>query len=164
VLEVQKRLTAKKLRAVTIAHTSTARPAGVTALGCLFIFGMLMSGLSAASLLTHAAVLEPMWQVIKPAAKDAFSQMGLWAPILLGAVCLACAGAAYGFFAGTAWGYLLGVGILLLNLLGDIVNALIGTEPRAWVGVLIVALILWHLSTHRVKAFFRGGTQQSSQG
>lgn len=161
-LEAERKLTAKKLRAVKIAHTATARPAGVTALGCFFVLGMLMSGLSAASLLTHAAVLEPMWQV-KPSAKDAFSQMGLWAPILLGAVCLACAGAAYGFFAGTAWGYLLGVGVLLLNLLGDIANALIGTEPRAWVGVLIVALILWYLSTHRVKAFFRGATQQSSQ-
>ncbi|MEO5625015.1 MAG: hypothetical protein ABIQ70_03270 [Dokdonella sp.] len=133
------------------------RPAGVTALGLFFIFGTLMSGLSALSLLTHAAALEPMWQV-KPAAREAFSQMGLWAPVLLGAVCLACASAALGFFTGTKWGYYLGVSILLLNLAGDIVNSLIGVEPRAWVGVPIVAVLLWYLSSRKVKTFFKGAT------
>ena len=138
------------------AH-STRRPAGVTALGFIFIFGVAMSGVAAVSLLTRATALESMWQ-IKPTAQDTFSQMGLWAPILLGAVCLACAGAAFGFFTGTKWGYRLGIGVLLLNLLGDIVNTLIGAELRAWIGVPIVALILWYLSFHKVKAFFGGAT------
>lgn len=137
-----------------IESDSTTRPAGVTALGLFFIFGTLVSGLSAISLITHAAVLEPMWQ-FKPAAHESFSQMGPWAPILLAAVCLACASAAWGFFTGNKWGYRLGVGILLLNLAGDILNSLIGGEPGAWVGIPIVALLLWYLSSHKVKAFFK---------
>jgi hypothetical protein len=57
--------------------------------------------------------------------------MGSWAPIVLGVVSLACAAAAYGFFAGRRWGYRLGVTIQLLNLTGDFVNVALGIEPRA---------------------------------
>ena len=137
------------------------RPAGVTALGLFFIFGALVSGLSAISLVSHTAFLEPIWQ-FKPPARVAFSQMGLWAPVLLAAVCLACTAAAFGFFAGTKWGYRLGTGILLLNLLGDVVNTLIGVEPRAWIGVPIVALLLWYLSSRKVKHFFLGAPPNNS--
>jgi len=48
----------------------------------------------------------------------------------------------------------LGVAGLLVNLTGDVVNAALGIEPRAVVGVPIVALILWYLSSRQVRAFF----------
>lgn len=80
--------------------------------------------------------------------------MGSWAPIVLGVVSLACAAAAYGFFAGRRWVYRLGVTIQLLNLTGDFVNVALGIEPRAWVGVPIVALLIWYLSSRRVRSFF----------
>ena len=80
--------------------------------------------------------------------------MGAWAPLLLGVVSLACAASAYGFVAGKRWGYQLGVGGLLVNLAGDVINAALGIEPRAWVGVPVVALILWYLVSHQVRDFF----------
>jgi hypothetical protein len=80
--------------------------------------------------------------------------MGTWGPVLLGVVCFACAACAYGFFAGRRWGYYLGVVGLLVNLAGDVVNAALGVEPRAVVGVPIVALILWYLASRKVRAFF----------
>jgi hypothetical protein len=129
------------------------RPAGVTALACLFAFGTLVSGLSAISLLTPGGVLEPMWR-LNPRARDSFSRMGTWAPLLLGVVCLACAACAYGFFTGRRWGYRLGVGGLLVNLAGDVVNAALGIEPRAVIGVPVVALILWYLASQQVRGFF----------
>lgn len=134
---------------------STARPPGVALLGFFFIIATLVSGLSAVSLITHAALLEPMWQV-KPAAQVNFSHMGIWAPILLAIVCLACASAALGFLTGKKWGHRLGVGILLVNLVGDIVSSLIGDTPGAWVGIPIVSLLLWYLSSGQVKSFFQG--------
>ena len=129
------------------------RPAGVTALACLFALGMLVSGLSAISLLTPGGALEPMWR-LNPHARESFSRMGTWAPLLLGVVCLACVACAYGFFAGKRWGYQLGVGGLLVNLVGDVVNAALGIEPRAVVGVPVVALILWYLVSRQVRDFF----------
>jgi len=136
------------------------RPPGVTALAGLFTFGTLASGLSAPSLLTPGGPLEPIWR-LNPRAREAFSHIGAWAPLLLAAVCLACAAAAYGFFAGRRWGLRLGVALLLANLAGDLVNAALGVEPRAIVGIPIVAIILGYVSSRKVRAFFaeapRGG-------
>jgi len=80
--------------------------------------------------------------------------MGIWAPLLLGAVCIACTASTYGFFRGDSWGYRLGVAVLLVNLAGDIINSASGIEPRAVVGVPVVALLLWYLSSTRVRLFF----------
>ena len=80
--------------------------------------------------------------------------MGTWAPLLLGTVCLACAASAYGFFRGKRWGYRLGIALLLVNLAGDLVNVALGIEPRAVFGVPIVALLIWYLSSTKVRAFF----------
>jgi hypothetical protein len=91
---------------------------------------------------------------LNPRARESFSRMGTWAPLLLGVVCLACLACAYGFFAGKRWGYQLGVGGLLLNLAGDVVNSALGIEPRAVVGVPVVALILWYLVSRQVRDFF----------
>jgi hypothetical protein len=129
------------------------RPHGVTALAWFFVFGTLASGLSFVSILNPGGPLEPMWR-LNPRAREQFSHMGLWAGLLLGPVCLACAGSAYGFFKGKRWGYCLGVALLVANLGGDLVNAALGVERRAVVGVPIVALVLWYLSSKRVRAFF----------
>jgi len=135
------------------APSSSCRPSGVTALAGLFAFGTLASGFSMISLLNPGGPLEPMWR-LNPRAHEAFLRMGIWAPLLLGAVCLACAASAYGFFRGRRWGYRLGVTLLLVNLAGDLINTALGIEPRALVGVPVVALILWYLSSRRVKDFF----------
>jgi hypothetical protein len=131
----------------------TRRPAGVAALTALFAFGTLASGLAFLSLLTPGGLLEPMWRLNRH-GHELFLRMGGWAPVLLGAVCLACAASAFGFWTGRRWGYRLGVALLLVNLAGDVINAALGIEPRAIVGVPIVALLLWYLSTRRVREFF----------
>lgn len=94
-----------------------------------------------------------MWR-LNPRGHEAFARMGAWAPLLLSTVCVACAASAYGFFRGRRWGYRLGIALLLINLTGDLVNALLGIEPRAFLGIPVVALLLWYLSTARVRGFF----------
>jgi len=145
------------------APPSLHRPPGVTALACLFAFGTLASGLSLVSLLNPGGPLEPMWR-LNPRAHEAFSRMGVWAPLLLGTVCLACAASAYGFFTGRRWGYRLGVTLLFLNLTGDLVNAALGIEPRVVIGVPVVAVFLWYLSSRKVKGFFASAKPEETQG
>src|SRR5438105_359930 len=110
-------------------------------------------GGEAARLSAAGGPLEPVWR-LTPHGREAFAHLVRWAPLLLGIVCVACASSAYGFFTGKRWGYRLGIALLLVNLAGDLVNAALGIEPRAVIGVPIVALLLWYLFTGRVKSFF----------
>lgn len=130
------------------------RPAGITALAVFFAAGALVSATSCASLLTPGGPLEPMWRV-NPRAHPAFARMGFWAPLLLSVVCVACALAARGLWRGALWGYRLSVGILAVHLAGDVLNVALGIEPRALIGIPIVAAILAFLATSRVRRFFR---------
>jgi hypothetical protein len=94
-----------------------------------------------------------MWR-LNPRAREQFSHIGYWAASLLGPVCVACAASAYGFFKGKRWGYWLGITLLIVNLAGDLVNVVLGVERRALIGVPVVALLLWYLSSKRVRSFF----------
>jgi hypothetical protein len=129
------------------------RPVGVTALSIFFWFGAVVSFLSFVSLLFPVSLLEPMWR-LNPRAREAFDGMGVWAPILMCAVSAACASAAAGLWRGTRWGYRLALALLGANLLGDVANVLLGTEPRAAVGIPVVAAILAFLMGGRVRRFF----------
>jgi hypothetical protein len=97
-----------------------------------------------------------MWR-INPRARVAFAQMGSAAPVLLAVVCGACALAAAGLWRGRPWGYWLAVALLGANLLGAVVNLALGIEPRALLGVPIVAVILGALASGRARAFFAQG-------
>ena len=132
---------------------SETRPIGITALSMFFLFGAAASFVSSVSLFFPGSFLEPMWR-LNPRARVGFADMGVWAVVLMGSVCVACASAAVGLWRGKRWGYLLAVALLAINLLGDIVNVLLGTEPRAVVGIPIVVAISAFLMTRQVRRFF----------
>jgi hypothetical protein len=129
------------------------RPPGVTALIFLFAFGVLASGLALVTLAAPGGPLDAIWRV-NPRGHEAFLQMGAPAFVLLAAVCIACAATAFGLFARKKWGYRAAAAMLLVNLAGSLVNVLTGSEPHAIVGVPVVGLMLWYLSTPRVRMYF----------
>ncbi len=94
-----------------------------------------------------------MWR-LNPRARAAFSSMGGWAVLLLGAVCLCCGLAAVGLWWGARWGYGMAVGVLGVNLIGDAVNAVLGTEPRAVFGIPVAVAILAYLLSGHVRSRF----------
>ena len=81
-----------------------ARPIGITALSLFFLLGAGASFVSFTSLLFPGSFLEPIWR-LNPRARAGLGGMGLWAVILMGAVCVACAFAAVGLWRGARWGY-----------------------------------------------------------
>jgi hypothetical protein len=127
------------------------RPTGLTALGIFFALGALVAGLAALSLLHPGSVLEPMWR-LNPRARAGFASRDGWAIPLLVLVSASCAGAAVGIWRGRPWGYWLSVGIFAVHLAGDVLNALLGVEPRALIGVPIVAALLVYLRREAVSA------------
>ena len=133
---------------------SRPRPFGITALSIFFLFGAVISFTVFVSLIFPGTFLEPMWR-LNPRAREAFMNVGAWAIVLMFAVCLSCALAAAGLWRGARWGYRMALALLVINLLGDIANVVVGTEPGAVVGVPIVIVILTYLTSQRVRRFFR---------
>jgi hypothetical protein len=129
------------------------RPLGITALSIFFLFGASMSFIASMSLLFPGSFLEPMWR-LNPRAREGFTGIGVWAVVLMFIVCVACASTAVGLWRGSWWGYWLAVILLFINLLGDIANVILGTEPRAAVGIPIVVAILAYLMSRRMKRYF----------
>ena len=90
-----------------------------------------------------------MWR-LNPRAHENLSSLGLWAVALLGAVSLFCAAAAIGLWQESRWGYRIAIGLMVVNLIGDVTNVVLGIEPRAILGVPIAAGILIYLIRKRV--------------
>lgn len=132
-----------------------SRPWAVTALSVFFAFGATISALAFAALALPGGFLQQMWR-LNPRAREQFAQMGGWALLLMAVVSVLCTLTAHGLWRGSRFGYVLGVTMLLVSLLGDLANAVLGLEPRAWVGVPIAAVLLVVLATGRAKAFFTG--------
>ena len=130
------------------------RPFGITALSIFFSVGALISLTAAVSLLFPNSFLKPIWR-LNPRAQVGFEGIGWWAIVLLLAVCVSCLVAALGMWRGARWGQRVAVALIAINLIGDVINTLLGTEPRAIIGVPIASAILWYLVSKRVRYFFR---------
>ena len=130
------------------------RSAAIPALAIFFGVGSLIAFTSCLALLDPGGSLEPMWR-INPRAREGFARVGSWAPMLLGTVSTTCAFTAVGLWRQRLWGYRLAVGMLIINLLGDVLNVLLGTEPRAIVGVPVVLALLIFLGQSRIRSHFR---------
>src|SRR5258707_331211 len=111
-----------------------ARPAGISAIIIFFVFGMTMSGLAAISLAWPGGALEAMWQV-NPKGRERLGAMGLPAVVLMATVSLSCAGAAAGLWFGRRWGWWLAVAILVINATADLLNGVLGNDPRTLIGL-----------------------------
>jgi uncharacterized membrane protein (DUF2068 family) len=61
--------------------------------------------------------------------------MGLWAVLLMVAVCVACATAALGLRRCKRWGYWMALAILSINIGGDTIHAVVAHDWRTLVGL-----------------------------
>lgn len=133
---------------------SKTRPVGITLLSIFFSLGAVISFTVFISLIFPGSFLEPIWR-LNPRAHEAFASVGAWGVVLMFTVCVSCAMAAVGLWRGARWGYWLTLTLLVFNMIGDIANVMLGTEPGAIVGVPIVIVILTYLASRRVRRCFR---------
>ncbi|MEO7971144.1 MAG: hypothetical protein ABI698_07590 [bacterium] len=94
-----------------------------------------------------------MWRV-NPRGHKGLSDLGAWAVILLFVVSISCGLTAIGLWRRAAWGQKLAVALIAINLIGDIANTVMGTEPRAIVGVPIALALLIYLRSKKVRDSF----------
>jgi hypothetical protein len=136
-----------------MTKTSHPRPLGITALIILFVTGTLVSFLAGWSLLFPSPVFNVMWR-LNPHGHEGLLRMGLWAVMLLFAASLFCGTTAVGLWKRARWGHILAIILIGINLVSDIVNTVLGIEPRTIVGVPIALAILLCLMSRRVRKYF----------
>lgn len=107
---------------------------GVKAMVAFFWFGTTMCALTIVLLAFRGTWLDALWR-INPDAQLAFSRMGAGAFALMGVVGAACAGSAVGLSRQKEWGRGPAIGVLTINLIGDVAGAAIRSDPRTLIGI-----------------------------
>ena len=131
-------------------------PKGIVALAILFIAGALISALAGASLLLPQSEVNQIWR-FNPKAQSKLVSIGVVGPLLMISVSLLFFAAFVGLLRRSRWGYNLAVFIIGINFLADLVNVVLGTEPRAIIGLPIAGVILFYLLGQKRRSLFLSG-------
>ncbi len=107
-----------------------------------------MCSLTVFLLLLPGTPLDVAWRV-KPSARSELSALGAFTIPLMAVVGAACAAAAIGLARSAEWGRRIAIGILSVNLLGDLTNAIVRSDWRTLVGLPIGGLMILYLMRRR---------------
>ncbi len=112
-----------------------------------------MASLAFLGLLFPDGPLEPMWRLNRD-AQVGLLELGGWGLLLMFIVAIVCALAAIGLRRRARWGHRLAVTAIALNLLGDLLNALVLGDVRTLIGIPIGGAVIWYLMSSRTRAQF----------
>ena len=119
-------------------------------LAIFFGFGASMCALTIVLLSIPGTPLDSLWR-LNPDARLAFESLGKVSVLLMLIVGAACAFAAIGLWRGSLWGPRLALIILSLNILGDLLNAIVRHDYRALIGLPIGGAMIVYLVRARTK-------------
>jgi hypothetical protein len=119
-------------------------PLGIKLLSAFFAFGAGICLITIIALLFPGGALDPIWR-LNPDAQVAFQQIGRLSILLMVVVCSACAVAAIGLATRARWGVPLALGILSVNLVGDLLNAFVRHDLRTLIGLPIGGAMIAYL-------------------
>jgi hypothetical protein len=121
------------------------RSIGTVLLIIFFAAGALICFIILLALAFPGNFLESIWR-LKPEARVQFHEIGRGISIaLMATVGSACGMAAIGLARNAEWGRRLAIGILVVNLIGDSLNAWLRHDPKTLLGLPIGGLIIWYL-------------------
>ena len=126
----------------------TRRPIGITLLVIFFAAGALICSLVMLALAFPGSFWEIIWR-LRPQVRGEFEEFGTWSIVVMAAVGAACGLAAFGLARGFEWGRRLAIGVLTVNLVGDMFNAVFRGDPRTLIGLPIAGVMIWYLTTRR---------------
>ena len=113
-----------------------------------FSFGALMCALTIGLLLFPGSTLDALWRV-NPEARSSFQSIGNAAFPLMGVVGIGCALAAVGLWRNARWGRQIAIVILSINIVGDLLNAVLRHDYRALIGLPIGGAMIVYLARYR---------------
>ena len=119
-------------------------PLGIKLLAAFFAFGAGICLITIVALLFPGGALDPFWR-LNPDAHVAFQEIGRLSILLMVVVGSACALAAVGLATRARWGVSLALGILIVNLVGDLLNAFVRHDLRTLIGLPIGGAMIAYL-------------------
>jgi hypothetical protein len=124
---------------------SRERSVGTILLTIFFAGGALICLVTVLALAFPGSFLESIWR-LKPEAQVQFLQIGRGTSMaLMTAIGAACGLSAFGLAQNAQWGRKLAIAVLVLNVIGDSLNALLRHDLRTLIGIPIGALMIWYL-------------------
>jgi len=120
------------------------RPLGIVLLVIFFGAGAIICLGAMLALAFPGGFLDPIWR-LRPEAQIEFQKLGNWSIALMAVVGACCALAALGLARQTEWGCRLAIGILTVNLIGDLLNAWLRHDLRILIGLPVGGLMIWYL-------------------
>jgi len=128
-------------------------PPGFKVIGLFLLFGALMAGLAATTLLWRGTALDRIW-TLNPTAYAQLAPLGRFIGILflLLSAALACAG--IGWLRLRLWGWRLAVVIIATQVLGAVFNVIRGDFLGGGIGVTLAAGLLLYILHPRIRAAF----------
>jgi hypothetical protein len=141
---------------------TTNLPRGFKAVGIFLFFGAAMAALAGTTLVWPGTVLDRVW-VLNPLAYKQLAPLGraIGIPFLVLSAALAAAGA--GWFRLRYWGWVLTVAVIATQVMGNLVNVLMGDVLRGSIGFLIASALLFFLFRPKVRVVFPGGNGPSKR-
>jgi len=123
------------------------------AVGIFLFFGAIMAALAGTTLVWRGTTLDRLW-LLNPRAYQELAPHGkaVGIPFLLLGLGLVIAGT--GWFKRRLWGWRLAVGIIAVQVLGDLVNAFLGDRVRGGIGLVIAGALLMYLLRAEVRGAF----------
>lgn len=121
---------------------------GIILLAIFFGVGAVVCFVTMLALAFPGGFLDPIWR-LRSDAKIEFQKLGDWSVLLMATVGLACGLAALGLARHNEWGRRLAIGILVVNLVGDSLNAFLLHDLRTLIGLPIGGLMIWYLVRKR---------------
>ncbi len=128
-------------------------PRGFKAVGLFFFFGATMASLAGTTLIWRGTILDRVW-ALNPSAHKQLVLFGTASGMLFLVLSLTLAFAGAGWFLRRIWGWGLGVGIIAIQVAGDLVSAFMGQFVRGAIGFTIAGALLFYLLHPRVRAAF----------
>src|SRR4051812_40143996 len=113
--------------------TQNRLPIGVLLLVLFFAAGALVCILVMLALAFPGSTLEFIWR-FRPGIRDEFVEYETWSIALMAAVGAACGLAAFGLARRADWGRRLAIGVLTVNFVGDVFNAVFRGDLRTLIG------------------------------
>ena len=109
-----------------------------------------MAGTTCLALLFPVSEWAVIWR-LNPEAHSAFQTMGFWAIVLMFWWRLRVRSPQSASGIVTRWAHRLAIAVVLVNMLGDLGNAIVSGDLRTLIGIPIVAAMIWYLVTSGIR-------------